>query len=202
MSIGIWDVPENQSGVIFTTEQAPLVVPCNTGCFLNPEDLVDGFIPAVSIPPNFTDPTPQLLFEVPNYFLDNNGFDLAVSVRSGLPSEGGELISVVYFKNVSFVNIAISPVDVPDIAAPVAGIIESLLGTSAGVGVFIIAAIITLIFTVVASRTAGVLGGGATFITLLATFTFIGWIDSVVFILLSLVAAFIVGRMLTSDQGG
>lgn len=92
MSIGIWDT---NTGV-FKNYKTPLLPPCNTECYI--DDKGD-WIYAI-IPPNYTDPIKRS-FKIPDYFLDDNPFDVAIGIYTDKPENGGKLISISYFKNVS-----------------------------------------------------------------------------------------------------
>lgn len=92
MSIGIWDT---NTGV-FKNYKPSLLPPCNTECYV--DDKGD-WIYAI-IPPNYTDPIKRS-FKIPDYFLDDNPFDVAIGIYTDRPENGGKLISISYFKNVS-----------------------------------------------------------------------------------------------------
>jgi len=96
MSLGIWDAVDGQ---VYTSHRPSLIPPCNLECYTDDK----GDWVALYIPPNFTAPFNRQ-FKIPEYFLTENYFDVAVSVWTNPPDEGGRLISIVYFKNISYVS--------------------------------------------------------------------------------------------------
>lgn len=92
MSIGMWDA---ETGV-FKNYKPSLLPPCNTECYVDDK----GDWVHVMIPPNYTDPVKRS-FKIPEYFLDDNPFDVAIGIYTDRPENGGKLISISYFKNVS-----------------------------------------------------------------------------------------------------
>lgn len=98
MSIGIWDVV---SGLKYPYPQYPLIPPCNVECY---KDGLGDWV-YLYLPPNYTAPVIRV-FEVPDYFPLNNSFDVAIGVwKVG----GEEPISLVYFKNISYLTYLVPP---------------------------------------------------------------------------------------------
>lgn len=108
MSIGLWSATHKTK---YTTQQATLLPPCNIECYTDC-DVYDE--KAVSlclspqwffrhIPPDYTVPF-ERRFRIPDYFLTNQTFDVAVATWTAPPEEGGSLVYVVYFKNISAVS--------------------------------------------------------------------------------------------------
>jgi hypothetical protein len=102
MSIGLWDANGK-----YRVIQAPLIPPCNVECYAdNKGDWVH-----VVIPPSYTDPIKRS-FIVPDYFLDDSPFDVAVSAYTDEPEKGGKLIAIYYAKNVSRTTTEPSPTQI------------------------------------------------------------------------------------------
>lgn len=110
MSIGLFDANDGQ---VYRTQRPELLPPCNTYCYVDCEEYEDELCVYpqwrfVWIPPNYTVPF-QRKFRIPDYFVPNASFDVAIGVWSKPPEEGGELVSIVYYKNISFVTHKLAP---------------------------------------------------------------------------------------------
>ncbi len=188
MSIGIWDT---QTGV-FKSYKTPLTVPCNLECYADDKG---EWIYAI-IPPNYTDPVKRS-FRIPDYFLNDNPFDVAIGIYTKPPQQGGKLISITYIKNVSYTTTQ------PSMTQTLAGYVKSsidafiLLATNAfGVGVssakilFVVFVEMLVIYLVYSYNKTGVDNRVAILaLVMLMTFGFtaIGWFPLVLSIIVILV---------------
>jgi len=110
MSIGLFDAVD---GHVYRVHRPELIPPCNTYCYVDCEEYDDNLCVYPQwrfswIPPNYTMPF-ERKFRIPDYFLPNASFDVAIGVWSKPPEDGGKLVSIVYFKNVSFVSSELAP---------------------------------------------------------------------------------------------
>lgn len=110
MSIGLFDAVNGQ---VYTSHRPELLPPCNTYCYVDCEEYEDNLClypqwKFAYIPPNYTMPF-ERKFRIPDYFIPNSSFDVAVGVWSKPPEEGGRLVTIVYFKNISFVGSELAP---------------------------------------------------------------------------------------------
>ena len=191
MSIGLWSADGK-----YKTIQAPLIPPCNVECYAdNKGDWVH-----IVIPPNYTDPVKRS-FIVPDYFLDDSPFDVAVSVYTDEPERGGKLIAIYYEKNVSRTTTEPSATQILSGQAKSAidaflVMISSALSISLSLAKVMLAVFIEL-FVVYMIYRSGVAGSDNKIAiisaVLLLTFGFmaIGWIPIVVGILVILVSGLI-----------
>jgi hypothetical protein len=191
MSIGLWDANGK-----YRTIQAPLIPPCNVECYAdNKGDWVH-----IVIPPNYTDPV-RRSFIVPDYFLDDSPFDVAVSAYTDEPEKGGRLIAIYYAKNVSKTTTEPSPTQILSGQAKSA-IDAFLVMTSSAFSINISLAKIMLavfieLFVVYIIYRSGIAGSDNKIAiisaVMLLTFGFmaIGWIPIVIGILVILVSGLI-----------
>jgi len=105
MSIGLWSAT---NGTIYYTQQPTLIPPCNIECYTDCDKYDEKDVSLCLepewffsyIPPDYTVPF-ERKFRIPDYFITNTTFDVAIAVWSKPPDEGGKLVSIVYFKNIS-----------------------------------------------------------------------------------------------------
>jgi hypothetical protein len=192
MSIGLW----NANGK-YRVIQAPLIPPCNVECYAdNKGDWVH-----VVIPPNYTDPVSRS-FIVPDYFLDDNNFDVAVSAYTDEPEKGGKLIAIYYAKNVSKTTTEPSATQI--ISGQAKSAIDAfLVMTSSAFSISLSLAKIMLavfieLFVVYVIYRSGIAGNDNKIaiisVVMLLTFGFmaIGWIPVIIGILVILVSGLII----------
>ena len=198
MSIGLWNVGLNESGVPRNVTAENLIPPCNTGCFEDQfNDFVFQFIPA-----NFSDPTTRR-FRVPDYFLDENGFDVAIAIYSANPIiAGGELITVTYFKNVSFVEEDVEPIDLPNVQQGSTEFLSDILGIDEAFALNVFAILISVIvgglISVKSDSTVGII----VMVMFVGIFSLIGWLPIFILIIFALIAAAVIGTGLSNKFSG
>lgn len=196
MSIGMWNAQDKQ---IYYTQQTPLIPPCNLECYK--DDMGDWVYR--TIPPNYTSYFTRT-FKIPDYVLRGEPVDVAVAVwmQNGTQQN---LISIVYFKNITNVSTSDSVSQSMGVAMK-QSIDGSLLVLGAGFGInltqtkLMLWMLITMVIVVIPTIKKWEFGMMTWFGMVIVGF-FIGWIPTVLFIIMIVLSAGIVAMFMKQIFG-
>jgi hypothetical protein len=195
LSIGIWNATNGQK---YPVAQAPLIPPCNHECYT---DGLGDWVTLI-IPQGYTAPFTRRL-TVPDYFLQNNDFDVAVGVYAG-----DTLVNYVYFKNVAHVPLATTG-QVTNVLEPTGAVIAATLGTTTSWGIFLLLISIAIgVGSYVAYKTKHGELGVTVVALLIVAFYAMGanqtpqWIPLWFVVLIIIIAAALAARMFGHIFGG
>jgi hypothetical protein len=190
MSLGIWD--KNES-VIYNATQPALIHPCNLECYT--DDLGDWV--NIEIPPNYTAPFTRT-FTIPDYFLENTSYDVAVGVYIG-----DVLVAIRYFDDKGFVQTGASSGQPQEILEPTGAMLGALLGITTSSGVLLIILIMVMAVGVYAAyKTKHAEIGVLVMVLMIIAFFMAGKIPLWIMILIVVVASAIAARMFGNVFGG